>query len=128
MEDPPLEKVIGSLKKAEIERWEVEGDDFDTKYLSSRPKFKIKLNGINFEVRTCSKSGEFTTKYYYALYIGDWNKKYEICYDNRKDSIQQKQLKDFYEYLLPILRTREEEREDKEKSEFKKAIDEILSN
>lgn len=128
MEKPELEKVIERLKKSDLEMWEVNGDDFDAKHLSWRPRFKITLNGVNFDVRTCAKTNEILpTKYYYSLSVEDWNKKFEISYDDRKNSTQQNQLKDFYESLLPALRKREEERSEKEMKEFKKAIDELLS-
>lgn len=129
MEKPLLEKVIERLKKADLEMWEVDGNEFDAKHLSWRPRFKITLNGVQFYVRTCAKTNEILpTKYYYSLLVEDWNKKFEIAYDDRKNSAQQNQLKDFYESLFPVLKKREEERLDKEKKEFKKAIDELLSD
>jgi hypothetical protein len=129
MEKPQLEKVIERLKRADLEMWEVDGEDFDAKYLAWRPRFKITLNGVKFDIRICAKVSDFTrTKYYYFLSIEDWHRKFEVTYDDRKNYAEQKQLKDFYENLLPFLRKREEEKLDKERTEFKKAIDELLSD
>lgn len=128
MENPPLEKVIERLKKADFEMWEVDGEEFDAKNPVYRPRFKITLNGVKFDVRTCAKVGEFTTKYYYSLSIKNWDRKFEIAYENRKNRTEQGLLQKFYEGLYPILRKREEEKLDKERTEFKKAIDELLSD
>ena len=128
MEKPQLEKVIERLKRADLEMWEVDGEEFDAKNPVYKPRFKITLNGVKFDIRICAKVGEFTTKYYYSLLIENWDRKFEITYDNRKNRTEQELLQKFYEDIYPILRKREEEKLDQERTEFKKAIDELLSD